>query len=313
MSTLLPPGLSLAHLKVLHDFAVLRQTPLDARLPVQAPALAIPETTLYDFATARPWQVDRHPFDWDRHRYLVPLYEAFQVDPHRTDSLSMTLIKGAQVGASVYAMLGLIFLSVKFPGRKFGYFLPDQSMSYLFSGDRFKPMVQSNPVIGQMLGHQNEGMDNMRLRMIGQSSVFFSYMGGTTSTESLPLLGIYFDEVRRMAMTDVSLAEQRISHSEYPVNVKLSTAGYPGTDIDYYYSLTDQREWHTDCQCRDGVVLAELWPNCLGFHGDEVFYRYPKCSTIIDNPQRGHYIAHAPEKTIVGFRIPQTVSLAPLH
>jgi hypothetical protein len=279
----------------------------------QAPSLPIPETTLAQFVTNRPWQIDRHAFDWAHHQYLWPLYEAFCVDPQANNGIDIVLIKGAQIGASVWAMLGMIFLSVKFPGRKLGYFLPDQSMSYLFSGDRFKPMVQSNPVIGQMLGDQHDGTDNMRLRMIGQSSVFFSYMGGTTSTESLPLLGIYFDEVRRMSMTDVSLAEQRISHSEYPVNVKLSTAGYPGTDIDYYYSLTDQREWHTDCQCRDGVLLAELWPDCLGFAGDEVFYRCPRCNTVIDNPQAGRYIAHAPSKALVGFRIPQTVSLAPLH
>ena len=60
-----------------------------------------------------------------------------------------------------------------------------------------------------------------------------------------------------MSMTDISLAEQRISHSEYPVNIKLSTAGYPGTDIDYYYSLTNQQEWHTRCRCPDGIVLAD--------------------------------------------------------
>jgi hypothetical protein len=275
--------------------------------------LTIPETTLAQFVTGRPWQIDRHAFDWDHHRYLLPLYEAFRVAPGENDGLSMTLIKGAQIGASVWAMLGLIFLAVQFPGRKMGYFLPDQSMSYLFSGDRFKPMVQSNPLIGQMLGEASAGTDNMRLRMIGQSSIFFSYMGGTTSTESLPLLGIYFDEVRRMAMTDVSLAEQRISHSEYPVNIKLSTAGYPGTDIDYYYSLTNQQEWHTTCQCPDGVVLADIFPECLGFHGDEVFYRCPRCSTVIDNPQDGRYLAHAPMKDALGFRIPQTLSLAPLH
>jgi hypothetical protein len=300
----------LANKDFLRSMALRAKHRLEHGLP-QAPSLAIPETTLADFVTRRPWQIDRHAFDWDQHRYLLPLYAAFCLDPHTTDHLTITLIKGAQIGASVWAMLGLIFLAVKFPGRKNGYFLPDQTMSYLFSGDRFKPMVQSNPIIGQMLG--DASTDNMRLRMIGQSSIFFSYMGGTTSTESLPLLGIYFDEVRRMAMTDVSLAEQRISHSEYPVNIKLSTAGYPGTDIDYYYSLTTQQEWHTTCQCPDGVVLADLWPECLGFHGEEVFYRCPRCSTVIDNPQDGRYIAHAPLKDTLGFRIPQTLSLAPLH
>jgi Phage terminase large subunit (GpA) len=279
----------------------------------QAPGLDIPETTLAQFVATRPWQIDRHAFDWARHRYLEPLYEAFRLTPGANEGLQITLMKGAQIGASVWAMLGLIFLAVKFPGRKIAYFLPDQSMSYLFSGDRFKPMVQSNPVIGEMLGHQNEGTDNMRLRMIGPSSIFFSYMGGTTSTESLPLLGIYFDEVRRMGMTDVSLAEQRISHSEYPVNIKLSTAGYPDSDIAAAFSATNQQYWHSTCQCADGVILSEEWPNCIGIQGDDIFYRCPRCGTRIPNPQDGRYIAHAPSKSIQGFHIPQTLSLAPLH
>ena len=300
-----PDLFALAALRLLH-----RQ---QHGMPPSATA-AVAETTLTQFVTGRPWQIDRHAFDWDAHRYLLPLYDAFRLTPGQNEGLSITLIKGAQIGASVWAMLGLIFLAMKFPGRKAGYFLPDQAMTHLFSVDRFKPMVESNPVIGQMLGSANDGTNNMRLRMIGDSSVFFSYMGGTTSTESLPLLGIYFDEVRRMAMSDISLAEQRISHSEYPVNIKLSTAGYPGTDIDYYYSLTDQQEWHTRCRCPDGVLLADLWPDCIGLQGGEVFYRCPRCDTRIADPQDGAYVAHATAvQRPLGLRIPQTVSLAPLH
>jgi len=276
--------------------------------------LPIPETTLTHFVHERPWQIDRHAFDWQHHRYLLPVYDAFALAPHNPDALSLTIIKGAQIGASVWAMLGLIFLAVKFPGRKMGYFLPDQTMTHLFSQDRFKPMVESNPTIGQMLGREKDGANSMRLRMIGPSSIFFSYMGGTTSTESLPLLAIYFDEVRRMAMSDISLAEQRISHSEYPVNIKLSTAGYPDSDIDYYYSLTDQQEWHTRCRCRDHILLAESWPDCIGLRGDDIFYRCPRCDTRIEDPQDGAYIAHAPSNAPAwGFRIPQTLSHAPLH
>ena len=110
-----------------------------------ATSLAIPDTTLAQFVTTRPWQIDRHGFAWDAHRYLLPVYDAFCIDPAQTEGLSLTIMKGAQIGASVFAMLGLIFLAVKFPGRKCGYFLPDQTMTHLFSVDRFKPMVESNP------------------------------------------------------------------------------------------------------------------------------------------------------------------------
>jgi hypothetical protein len=274
---------------------------------------AVPETSLWEFVTTCPWQIDRHDFDWAQHRYLQPVYEAVQVLPGVTDSLSITVIKGAQVGMSIWAMLGMIYLAVKFPAAQLGYFLPDQSMSQLFSVNRFKPLIESNSLLGSLLGTEREGTNNTRLRTLGDASIYFSYMGGTTSTESLPLMGIYFDEVRRMNHSDIALAEQRISHSRFPVNIKLSTAGFPDADIDYYYHFTDQREWHTSCQCHDGVMLAEIWPESIGLQGEEVFFRCPKCDTKITDPQHGRFIAHAPQQRLTGFRIPQTVSLAPLH
>jgi hypothetical protein len=116
-----------------------------------------------------------------------------------------------------------------------------------------------------------------------------------------------------MTHTDTQLAMQRISHSPFPVNIKLSTAGYPDADIAAYYGRTDEREWHSRCACAEGVVLADEWPACLGFEGEDVYYRCPRCQTRILNPQEGQFVAHHPERPLVGFRIPQTLSLAPLH
>jgi phage terminase large subunit GpA len=280
----------------------------------QAPSLPIPETTLAQFVTNRPWQIDRHAFDWERHQYLWPLYEAFRLEPERTEGLSMVLLKGAQLGASVFGMLGLIFTALKFPGSWLGFYLPDQAMAHVFSSVRFKPMVESNQGIAGLLGGDDASGDNSkRLRTLGTSSISFSYMGGKTSTESMPLLGIWMDEVRRMEATDVALVQQRISHSPYPIDIKLSTAGYPESDIAAAFSTTNQQYWHSDCQCVDGVILSEEWPNCIGIQGEDIFYRCPRCGTRIHNPQDGRYIAHAPSKRVQGFHIPQTLSLAPLH
>src|SRR5215831_18563662 len=92
-----------------------------APAPGAASTLAIPETTLAQFVQHRAWQIDRHPFDWDRHRYLLPLYEAFQVTPEANDGLQMVILKGAQTGASVFGMLGLLFIALKVPGSWSAY------------------------------------------------------------------------------------------------------------------------------------------------------------------------------------------------
>ena len=276
-------------------------------------APAVPEPDLWSFTNAYPWQIDRHGFDWEVHRYLPPLYEAVRAVPSEQAGLDLTVIKGAQIGATIWAMMALLFLARRFPAAQLGYFLPDQSMSQLFSVNRFKPLLESNAEVKRLLGSEQQGTNNTRLRTLGDASIYFSYMGGTTSTESLPLLGIFFDEVRRMAHTDIGLAEQRISHSPLPVNIKLSTAGYPDADIAAYYGRTDEREWHTRCACPDGVILADEWPACLHINGERVSYRCPRCQTAIANPQDGQFVAHHPERSLIGFRIPQTLSLAPLH
>lgn len=285
----------------------------EAEAPAPVVIRPTPEPDLWAFTQAYPWQIDRHGFDWDAHRYLPPLYQAVQADPTRQTSLDITVIKGAQIGATIWAMMALLYLARRFPAAQLGYFLPDQAMSQLFSANRFKPLVESNLEARRLLGNEQQGTNNTRLRTLGDASIYFSYMGGTTSTESVPLLGIFFDEVRRMSHTDLGLARQRISHSPFPVDIKLSTAGYPDADIAAYYARTDEREWHTRCACPDGVILADEWPNCLGFDGEDVYYRCPRCETRISNPQDGGFVAHHPERPLIGFRIPQTLSLAPLH
>lgn len=204
------------------------------------PLLDVPETILYDFVTRRRFLIDRQPFDWRAHRYQIPLYEAFTLCPGQDEGLTLTIIKGAQIGASVWAMLGLLFVALKFPGSWAGYFLPDKGMTEVFSGNRFKPLVESNPAIAPLLGAtggRTEGENSKRLRNLGPSSILFSYMEGKTSTESAPLLAIIFDEVRKMTPQQIGLAEERISHSPYPVNIKLSTAGFPEADIDGVWAM----------------------------------------------------------------------------
>jgi len=280
----------------------------------RAQGLRVPETTLYDFVTQRHFLVDRQPFDWPKHQYLVPLYQDFVLDPPR-EGLALVLMKGAQIGASVWAMLGLLFTALKFPGTWSGYFLPDQNMTDIFSGARFKPLIDSNASTKALLGNDGDGENRKRLRNLGTSTILFGYLGGVTSTESAPLLSIFLDEVRRMDLAQMGLAEQRISHSAYPINVKLSTAGYPESDIHYYFLRSDQHFFHTRCQCPgdEGIVLSETWPECIGMRGAEIFYRCPRCDMRIVNPQDGRYRAHAPSKPVRGYHIPQTLSLAPLH
>ena len=285
---------------------------------------------LYDFVEMirSTLKVDNEPFTWEGHEYLLEPYKAFQLTGDRNeDGLSVTWMCGAQVGKTIGGFLLLVWLAMRFWGKYFGYFLPDQAMAMIFSDVRFKPTVRSIPEIKPLWGEDptaDEGekrkTDQKRVRSLGPSQIFFSYMQGKTSTESIPMLGVLFDEVRRMLDGDIERAMERISHSPYPIDFKFSTAGYPDANIDKHYKLSNQNRFHSKCKCKgkEGVVLADVFPNCIGEklpgmspslrHLPDTFYICPVCKEPVVNPRDGIWIPHRPEAKTIGYHIPQTLS-----
>lgn len=266
--------------------------------------------TLKEFVQAYPFEVDNHPFTFANREYLDPIFNEIRFD--QGDHFSFVLMTGAQVAKSITAMLSMILASLKFWGSSLGYFLPDQEMTLIFSSKRFLPILNSclalRPLVGADPITGKKGEDRKRVRTIGRSTIYFSYMGGKTSTESLPLSGIWFDEVRRMAMQDVERASERISAAQYPINAKISTAKHPGSDIDRYYKRSTMGKWHSACRCKEGVILADTFPNCIGEQKNQVFYRCPKCDKRIDRPATGRFIHHQSESDVKGWQIPQILS-----
>ena len=269
--------------------------------------------------------MDNYPFTWEGHEYLIEPYKAVKFDGLESiEGFEMVLMCGAQVGKTVFGFLLLLYLSLYFWGRYFGYFLPDQSMTMNFSSERFKPLARGIKEIRPLWGQDptaeidEKTTDQKGVRSIGPSKIIFSYMKGITSTESWPLLALIFDEVRRMMDSDIERAHERISHSPYPVNVKFSTAGYPDTNIDKAYKRSNQNKFHSGCKCKDGIVLSDCFPDCVGEKLNGVtpafrdlpshFYVCPSCKEIVLNPRDGRWIAHKPGSRIVGFHIPQTLS-----
>lgn len=271
-------------------------------------------------------QVDNEPFTWSGHEYLMEPYRALKITgDHSEEGLQAVWMCGAQVGKTIGGFLLLVWLAMRFWGKYFGYFLPDQAMAMIFSDVRFKPTVRSIPEIKPLWGEDptaDEGekhrTDQKRVRSLGASQVFFSYMQGKTSTESIPMLAVLFDEVRRMTEGDIDRAMERISHSPYPIDFKFSTAGYPDANIDKYYKRSNQHRFHSGCKCKDGVVLADMFPNCIGEkmvgmtpslrHLPKLFYICPVCNEVIDNPSNGIWVPHNPDSRVIGYHIPQTLS-----
>lgn len=270
-------------------------------------------------------KVDNEPFHFDRgHEYLIEPYKAIAAEGHeKDDGDGVVLMCGAQVGKTVMAMMAEIWMACYWWGKYFGYFFPDESMAMITSGVRFKPLALSIPEIAPLWGFdptadkEKRKSDEKRVRSIGPSQIFFSYMGGKTSTESIPLLGMVFDEVRRMLDGDRERARERMSHSPYPFEINISTAGYPEVTIDGEFRRSNMHKFHSRCKCREGVVLADVFPNCVGEYtpGHPKYGSYganfwvcPSCGEVIDNPRDGIWVPHNSGARARGYHIPQILS-----
>lgn len=280
-------------------------------------------------------ELDGKSFDFVRYKHLVDVYE----DTARF----LVIMAGAQTGKSGRIFVHMLRQMMLHWGRLFGYYFPDLSIATSFSSTRFAPFVRSQPDFVPLIGAvsaKGKGRDNVLTRTIGESVLFFLTTAGKSSTEGLPLQGVWFDEVRRMARGDIERAQERYTAQEAPTDCKVSTAHTPNADIHRFFMDGDQRYFHTACRCADGIVLSLRFPDCildlrhaqpaminrvknafaakgipfLGMREDETerypmaAYYCPTCDTIITDPQNGWWEPHNPGAWIHSYQMPQLLS-----
>lgn len=167
-------------------------------------------------------EVDSRPFDFDKHRYLLPIY--------LDDSHEIAWIKSAQMGATIWEVLRLLWFC-RYKTLKAGLYFPTQDGVNNLSKDRLGPIIRSIPELAMAVSNA-EGTEALNLKQIRNinnrvSSLYMLYLGGTASKDSVPLDVVAFDELRLVEAADVDQALERISHSTYKYKMYVSTAGYP--------------------------------------------------------------------------------------
>lgn len=247
-------------------------------------------------------EVDHAKFDFDKHRYLLPMY--------LDTSKEIVLLKAAQMGATIYMLLRLLWFC-RYQQVKCGLYFPTADGVNTLSKDRLTPLLRSNKELYESV--KDDASDTLGLKQIEnihgkRSSLYMLYLGGTASKDSVPLDIIAFDEVRLVEPSDIDQALERISHSSYKYKMFMSTAGMPGLDIDKRFKLGTQLYWHVKCLCHDGFIPSDVFPDCIVDTGKEVYMRCPKCKLRILDPQNGNYIAHNPKADFPSYHISQLIS-----
>jgi hypothetical protein len=120
-------------------------------------------------------------------------------------------------------------------------------------------------------------VDNVGLKQIGHSALYMRGMYAKAKVKSVPADCLIFDELDEAKPANKQQAIERISHSEFRWVLELSTPTLPGYGIDLQWGNTDQRYWHLACDCREGCVLEDTFPDYVGEREGRYFLRCPRC------------------------------------
>ena len=254
------------------------------------------------------FKVDHRPFTFKRRKFLKKIY--LSTNP------TISVRKCTQVGLTIWMILKVLHklrfaeLSGRGVARKGGFYFPVFDSVSKFSKDRLRPLINGVSEFKEKMS----SVPSIDLVQFGNSSLYLSYTGGVASMDSTPMDILCLDEVRLMAPSTINQLEERLSGCEDPELYKISTAGYPNDAIDKSFIFGDQNIWHTDCWCSDGIILSDVFPNCVGSRTNtksgrpEYFYRCPKCGKDDLDPQDGDYVTHNPTSEYSSFHIHQMLS-----
>ena len=250
-------------------------------------------------------KVDGRPFKLEDRPAMAWIYDQIPSTPEEAFRHTLVLMKCAQVGFTVMEMLAVIYLGIKFQPSTVGMFLPDQALAQLKSTERFMPIVRTVPAVHELMTQdaadgsgRKSGEGNVRTRRMGDSLFVFSWTSGRATTESIPMDILSFDEVQEMTLEQMEKTRERLSASSVRYTLMGSTANWPDADIHHWYKRGSQHRFHTECpHCLARKPLDEYFPECIKYDSEIERYRYvcESCKGWIDDPQRGEWVAEAPD------------------
>ena len=174
------------------------------------------------------------------------------------------------------------------------YLFPSRSDVIDFSRGRVSPLIAENP---ETIGAWIRDTDSAGMKAVWNSQLYLRGMVSRVGLKSVPVDFIVFDELDEAPQDMVTMAMERMGHSEYKEVLFLSNPTLPDYGIDRAFRETDQRFWLLKCSaCGAWTDLVETFPSCLLETGGRVIRACRKCQGELD-PSRGEWVAKHPTVT----------------
>ena len=177
---------------------------------------------------------NQKPFEFDNHRFML--------QPYSDSSPDQVIMKSAQVGWSVAAILKSIH-AAKFLKLNVIYVLPTRNVVHDFVTPKVNPLIQRNPVIAEMV----KGSDSTSLKQVGDRFIYFrgSFHEGEAISTTADL--IVADEYDRSDQSVLTVYQSRLQASEFGWYWRFSNPSVPGFGVHDWYQESDQMHWFVTC------------------------------------------------------------------
>lgn len=242
-----------------------------------------PPQTLIEWAEGTPVILDGKAFSFHRHEYLRGPYE--DTHPHQV------FMKAAQLGLTSLAMLRVMY-GARWRGfTGILYLFPSRSDAIDFSKSRITPLIEDNP---DSIGSWVRDTDSAGLKELWRAYLYVRGMRSRTGLKSIPIDYLIMDELDEAPQSALSLAWERMAHSEFKEILKLSNPSLPDFGVDREFQTTDMRYYLLKCEsCNHWTCLEDTFPDCLIEKQGEVIRGCVKCGAKLD-PAKGEWVAKQP-------------------
>ncbi len=242
--------------------------------------------------------------------------------------------KARQLGLSENGVRECLWFADMHDFTKQVYTFPTDGQVKDFSRTRITEVIEDSPYLLKRMGIDpytrkrlsslEDVVDNVKLKKIGKSYIFFRSGATPKAGEGIDCDIAYFDEIDRMHPNVTIAFNETLSSSPYGWRRDISTPSLPGVGVNASFQKSDQQHWFMKCpHCNDYFTLILEFPRCIIDIPQNWYDKYPnlfdkdidtkayiciKCGSPVSNETRMNgfwYPLYKDKKQVRGYQLTQ--------
>lgn len=227
------------------------------------------------------------PLDFKDHAYLLDIY--------RDLSPKQVILKAAQIGFSTLANIKALWLA-KNKGLDIIYSLPSASDIKDFVSGKTNRLIDHNPIFQQWTADK----DSIEQKRVGANVIYFKGTWTERAAIATPADLYISDETDRSKQEIVTQYKTRLQHSKFGWEWYFSNPSVPGTGVDKYWQLSDQKHWMVKCECGDEWYVSM---DSIMYNGNTPYFGCRKCKKELDR-RKGRWVRKYQDRDYSGYWVP---------